>query len=253
MGRIRRAVARVTEKSVEKRLPEGALKFPFLLQRPKEVDFAEIEGVRKKFGVSDIFRVHGMAFKAGKRTIVVIGPRGVGKSTLLRALSAKGMATQIEDGEVVLARNTAQNEQGFKLIETGRHELRTHISKISKAVRKSVGFGSPYRIEGLSEKSFRRQYAWGNALGRVSELAGRLSYRRKSRAPFSPKSFGVSEIVWIQTRREKIMPSQIVGNSISKTTNAQIVEELKNAGVKVWTIDSTKPELLREIEKKLFT
>ncbi len=252
MGRVRKAVGRVTEKSAEKRLPKGALKFPFLLQRPKEIDFAEIEGVRKRFGVSDIFRVHGMAFKTGNRTIVVIGPQGVGKSTLLRQVAAKGTATPIEDGEVVLARNASQNEPGFKVIETGRHDFRTHISKISKALRTNVGFGSPYRIQGLSEKAFRRKYAWGKALGSVSELAGRLSYRRKSNEPFSPKSFGLSEVVWIQSRKDKTVPRQVVGKTISKTTKAQIVEELKKAGIRVWTIDSTKPDLKKDIEKMIY-
>ena len=107
-------------------------------------------------------------------------------------------------------------------------------------------------MAGLSEKAFRRKYAWGHALGRVSELAGRLSYRRKSNKAFSPKAFGLSEIVWIQSPRENILPSQVVGEKISNTTFAKVVEELKKAGIRVWTIDSTKPNLLKDIEKMIF-
>jgi hypothetical protein len=66
-------------------------------------------------GFERLFVLHGSAIQLGKETVVVVGSRGVGKSTACRALVRREGAVLVEDG-LILA---GEADGRWTLVETG--------------------------------------------------------------------------------------------------------------------------------------
>jgi ATPase subunit of ABC transporter with duplicated ATPase domains len=65
-----------------------APRFQFAIERPSGRDVLELEGICKRFGAHEVLTDVGFTVRRGER-LGVIGPNGLGKSTLLRVLTGR--------------------------------------------------------------------------------------------------------------------------------------------------------------------
>jgi hypothetical protein len=114
MKRLRAAWAGLKARA----FPPGAITFH--LGAWSRGELSEVEGTAARallaeLGFERLFVLHGSAVQVGTETVVVVGARGIGKSTACRALVRREGAVLVEDG-LVLA---GEADGRWTLIETG--------------------------------------------------------------------------------------------------------------------------------------
>ena len=83
-----------------------------------------------------MFVLHGNALAApGEGAVIVLGPSGVGKSTICASLASLGRAELLEDGLVVVGRR----ENRWYVLETGTRGVLSRASRISSLLRRVTG------------------------------------------------------------------------------------------------------------------
>lgn len=80
-----------------------------------EAEGTSARALLAELGFERLFVLHGSAVQVGTETAVVVGSRGIGKSTACRALARRGEAVLVEDG-LVLA---GEADGRWTVIETG--------------------------------------------------------------------------------------------------------------------------------------
>ncbi len=111
--------------------------------RPTAERFShEARALATRLGFERIVTLHGLAFKNENGVSLVVGPKGVGKSTALRELANSGEAKPLEEG-IVLGITSDGNA---RLIRTGTLEYALHKASIRARIRASSGVRTKYAL-----------------------------------------------------------------------------------------------------------
>ena len=82
-----RAISKKIRATTYSKQPRGALLFPNFAYGPQfEAHANKISELKREMGLSQLYVFHGVAFSKGEQTLVLAGPPGIGKSTLMRKL-----------------------------------------------------------------------------------------------------------------------------------------------------------------------
>lgn len=131
MKRLRAAWTEVKARA----FPPGAITFH--LGAWSRGELSEVEGVAARallteLGFERLLVLHGSAVQVGRETVVVVGARGIGKSTACRMLVRRQEAILVEDG-LVLAGEAGDR---WTLIESGTLAVLRRSALVSAAMRR---------------------------------------------------------------------------------------------------------------------
>ena len=132
INRIKSALRDFSSGNLREKLPRDALPlFNRLVLEPDNVTAADVISFKKQFAFDDVWIFHGIAMEREGKAIVVSGPPGIGKSTLLRKCTRINMARPVDDGFILIGRANGC----YYIVESGLYvKLRT-ISILSKWLR----------------------------------------------------------------------------------------------------------------------
>ena len=184
------------EKRKRSAFPRGAVTFhlaAWTRRRLPPEDLSELAAELDRSGFDEFLVIHGSAWLAGGRITLVTGPPGVGKSSALRGLEARGHGLVSEEGLVLVGVRPGS----WEVVRTGTLDLLTLASRIGGWIRRLMGiqFSLPdeaaVRQRGASLRNRDpRQFRAANL---SFSLAAAIAPR--PRRPVDPGSFEVAGLV----------------------------------------------------------
>ena len=216
--------ARLIEKSIQRatrKQPRDAITFQNRLFRG-QVDVAEVQRIKRLFRFKDIYLFHGIAMKINGSAVILTGPRGAGKTTVMRTLSKKGKATPLDDGIIIVGRNN----NGLFVVESGTFPWRNTIANIK---RFSPVKGQQISKKGLVQNTNRIQQT-AIYEGAISETIASLIIRDKSQQTHSPTLTKIGKLIQVSSKVDLHPAMKLQGIRFEPAT------EMDLTGVKVTTI-----------------
>ena len=139
---------------------------------------AEAQALLAGRGFSRLLVLHGSALERDGAVVVVVGPRGIGKSSACRALVRRGRGSLLEDGLLVVG----EVEGRWCLVETGTVAVLRRAALLKSGPRRLLPAAT-----GPVRPSERRSESLRSRLHRVLDLqafrAGVLFSRRRPAGP----------------------------------------------------------------------
>ena len=206
---------RTIESSVKRgvtKQPRGAITFQYRIFNGK-VDFEEVNRLRKQFDFGNIYLLHGVAMRVNGHAVILTGPRGSGKTTVMNRLVKKKMAKPIEDGIVIIGQKNGK----FFVVESGTLPWRQTRAKV-----KSLSPLKGHQISRSGLKS-RTNFVEQTAIheGAFSEgIASKLTPDKSSQT-HTPKTIPLGKVVRVSTETDLHLPLKINGDKI-ETSNRSI-------------------------------
>ncbi len=247
--RLASSAARRIEKSVSlaaRKQAKGAITFQYRMFGPKKIDWNQINSLRNRFNFSDVYLFHGVAMNVGGNAVVVSGPRGMGKTTLLKNLAKSKIASPIEDGLVVVGRSP----KGLFVVETGTYDWRNKRANVKK-IFPSQGASN------FKKNGFKENFSPFNTSvfleGAFSETVANILTRDKSKNDFSSKQLPLKRLIIVPHEKDLHKPIKIVGNSIESINSDNAKEELSRFTETVsFSPNITQVSLLKKIQLAIF-
>src|SRR5512135_946086 len=116
MKRIKNAFRDSLSRHLRAKSPRESLAlFNKLVFEPDNVDVEDIMPFKKLFEFDDVWIFHGIAMEQEGEAILVSGPSGIGKSTLLRKFTHLNMARPLDDGFILIGKKNAC----YYIVESG--------------------------------------------------------------------------------------------------------------------------------------
>ncbi|MDD3083923.1 MAG: hypothetical protein PHP82_02795 [Candidatus ainarchaeum sp.] len=204
--------ARTIERSIRKgvrKQPRGALTFQYRVFNGK-IDLMEVNNLKKKFGFKEVFLLHGVAMRVNDRAIILTGPRGSGKTTVMNNLARLGKVRPVEDGIVVIG----QKKNGFFVVESGTLPWRQTRATIKRF--------SPIKGHQVSRKGLRKtnQFTQETAIyeGALSESIASFTTKNRSKKIFEPIAIPLGKVVLVSAKQDLHKPLKINGQKVEETS-----------------------------------
>jgi len=245
IGKANNFSARMLKRSISsavKKQPRGALTFQYMIFKNRVPDFAQINAIKERFSFGEMYLLHGVAMLVKGKAVIVTGPRGIGKTTLMKSLSRKGVAQPIDDGLVILGKKN----HGFYVVESGTYpwrKLRANVKRIFP-----FGKGDQFTSKGFSNKSTEEVAQSALHEAAFSESLASLFTSNKSNQTFSPSIHGVSRLVAFVDKRDIHLPLRVDNNLITKE-EIPSTQLLGQNGVNVLTLQGNASR--REVMSKM--
>lgn len=121
------------EERKRRAVPEGSVTFHLALGNEERLlqHLDEAVELIQRLGLDALHVLHGTAVACRAGALVVTGPPGVGKSTVLRSLAERGVLEILEDGVVLVG----QRGDRWSIIESGVGPLLERMSRTSLLIR----------------------------------------------------------------------------------------------------------------------
>ena len=147
--------------------------------------------LRDHFRFRRLLVLHGSALTVNGRLCIVVGPAGIGKSTVLRAIERSGEGRLLEDGVVLVGERNGRLE----VIETGVLGVMQTAGRISTAVRRLTFTNTSVFSLPTASRPVTRLGAH-RVLRRLATLSFHLAVMtRISLASFAPHAHHLDRIV----------------------------------------------------------
>jgi ABC-type branched-subunit amino acid transport system ATPase component len=141
MHKVKRALKEFTSSNLRRKFPRESLSlFNKLALEPNMLTTQDIMTFTKQTKFDDVWIFHGVAIERKGKAIVLAGPPGIGKSTLLRKIVRTGLAEPIDDGNILVGRRN----NCYCVLKSGLYPTLRTISIISRWLRILFGYQSPY-------------------------------------------------------------------------------------------------------------
>lgn len=164
----------------------------------------------RELGFEDLWIFHGVAIKdrAG-RAIVLTGPAGIGKSTLLRKVAGTGLAEPMDDGFVVVAKAGGSH----CVIASGLYPSLRTISILSNWLRIMVGYQSPYFFE-KDQRDFEGAVNKSEMLHNLAVLIGSIIMRDRSSHEWKSVPVRLMKLFLVACQGDRHPPRRICGEEM---------------------------------------
>jgi len=206
-----RSFVRGREKRI---LPQGTIRFHANAQRGMEVDWSEVEETRNRFNISDFHAVHGTVMEHYRKAYAIMGPAGVGKSTLADKMRGEGFST-IDDGWFLAGQDRDSGD--LKVVETGYYKLHSRVTRIQKSLRGLMG---GKRIEyDTTNAGFKRRAGLDVIPSKLALVVSKLTARDESEQTFTPRALPLAGVVCLK-HKEDFDPVLIKGNTAEAHTTS---------------------------------
>ena len=204
--------ARLIERSIRRAVrkqPRGAITFQNRIFNG-QVDIAEVQKIKKMFNFGEIYLLHGTAMRKNGNAVILTGPRGAGKTTVMRNLSKKGKVTPIDDGIIILGRN----RNGLFVVETGTLPWRNARSNVKRF--------SPIQGHQISRKGLKQKTTaienMARHEGAISETIASFITRDKSSQTFTPIAIPIEKIIQVSSKDDLHLPMKLHGDKFETAT-----------------------------------
>jgi len=198
--------------------------------------------VRERFNLNQLYLVHGIAVDVDGRGVVVMGPAGIGKSTVLRELIKDHKVKPIDDGFVLIGRD--RDTGVFNIVPTGLYEVNQKFSRISKTLRVCCNYVSPFLVEDSSR--FEGANIRGRIIQRVSRMAGYLVVRPPAHPSEGGKT-GLDKILYVSHERDTLKPGEIGETSYKRIPFEEFLSKMQD----VHHVRIKLPEELNILKKRM--
>ncbi|HNV01428.1 MAG TPA: hypothetical protein PKK60_03300 [archaeon] len=251
-SRINRAVASFSAKRIErsvkfaaKKQKQGAITFQYRMFGKDAIDWNQINSLKQKFGFLDLYLLHGVAMNVGNRSVVVSGPRGLGKTTLLKKVTKSGLVSPIEDGIVIVGKN----KSGLFVVETGTINWRN----IRSSAKRFFPFRAPANFSASGFKEDKSRFTTRVFLeGAFSESVANKLTRDRSSETFSPRVIPIKSVVLVPHEKDLHKPIKISGEKVESVDPKKATLELsKLSRVVSFSPNITQVSLLKKIEAEI--
>jgi hypothetical protein len=250
MNRIRSALRDFLSRHLRARSPRESFPlFNKLVFEPDKVTLADITPFKKQFGFDDIWIFHGIAMEREGKAILVSGPSGIGKSTLLRKFASLNMARPLDDGFILIGRNNGC----YYIVESGLYDAMRTISILSKWLRILAKHESPYLCSDYPrdmDKGIRR----GQLLHSIAFVIGALVSQNRSSVKVTSSPVRLVKLFLVKHEKDRHPPKRIGGDKI-ETIDAADAEEIFSKHLSCEVFHSTergiKGLLFNRIEKNI--
>ena len=224
--------------------PSGATLFHIraLLER-KLVgnDLREAKVLMQKFGFSELFVAQGNAHLVNGKASIVVGPSGVGKSTVSKKLVRNRKARQIEEALVLFGK---KGNQWF-LVETGIKRIARKNERLKENLRKGIYFK-------------RERYGNQNPIEpTILKVASKFQilFGKKNNAVVKSKIHEVKRLVFVKGN-DSIRQSQSLIQHIDSSGKSSTIENIelvvpKSVKLKILSTYGKRGELKDNIEKAI--
>ncbi|MFH1403812.1 MAG: hypothetical protein ABIH11_06065 [Candidatus Altiarchaeota archaeon] len=201
-------VKKLTQVMREAIAPMGAIVFPLRIPQGREYDQEEVDRVRGEFNVGDMILMHGIAFEANGKAVMLTGPPGIGKSTAIAKLGRRFNIKVMDDGFVLAG---VDNEGGQpKVIQTGIHGSTT-MRRVEGALRRMLVPNTPYLdlVGGQSDEAFTDRKVWYNFSTRLSRVVGTSVAAMMppwKKMEFTPREVELADIIFLRHENDEHPP-----------------------------------------------
>ena len=200
---------RISDRTM-RRISAGPLGFRHRVHKGEGFEREKIARAMNNFGLKRLILVHGIAVTRRADGIVMVGPPGIGKSTVLRRASRRETVQPIDDGLIVIG----EKEDGkFVIIETGTYGVDKKRSLVSKALRKILRFKTPYREADISREKFERDVEIGYDILNVTNLISGLFLSGQGRIPPKLKMCPLKKLVSVEHPKDTHAPVEVYAGS----------------------------------------
>ena len=250
MNRFRSELRDFLSRHLRARSPRESLPlFYKVVFEPDNITPADITLFKKQFGFDDVWIFHGIAMEREEKAILVSGPSGIGKSTLLRKFDSMNMARPVDDGFILIGRNN----DCYYIVESGLYHITRTISIISKWLRILSRHKSPYLNSDCSskmDKAIRR----GQLLHSIAFVIGALVSQNRSSVKVTSSPVRLVKLFLVKHEKDRHPPKRIRGDRI-ETINADDAEKIFSEHLSCEVFHSTergiKELLCNRIEKNI--
>jgi hypothetical protein len=221
INRIQNALKDLSSENLRTKFPRESLPlFKKLVLEPDNVTVADITPIKKQFAFDDVWIFHGVAMEREGKAIVVSGPSGIGKSTLLRKFAHMKMARPVDDGFIF----TGRSNGCYYIVESGLYaELRT-IHILSKWLRILVKYESPY-LESDYPSDMDKAIRRGQLLHNIAVLIGSFIGKNRSSMKGTSSPLKLVKLFLVKHEKDGYPPKRIGGDKI-ETVDAADTEKI---------------------------
>ena len=245
---IKSALRKFSSRNLRRKLPRDSLPlFNKLVFEPGNITAADLTSFKKHFKFDDAWIFHGIAMEREGKAIVVSGPPGIGKSTLLRKFASLNMARPVDDGFVLIGRANGC----YYIVESGLYATLRTISVLSKWLRILTWHESPFLINDYPhdmEKAIRRDQFLNN----IAFLIGSLVSKNRSSVKGTSRPVRVVKLFLVKHERDIYSPKRISGDKI-ESVDATDTEKIFSKYVSCEVFHSTGIRLERMLYNRLQT
>lgn len=223
MNKIKRALKVFSSRNLMRKFPRESLTlFRKLVLEPNMVRAQDIIPFTKQFGFDDVWIFHGIAMERKGNAIILSGPPGIGKSTLLRRFARTNIVRPLDDGFIFVGRTNGC----YYVVETGLYiNLRT-ISVFSKWLRILTRYKSPY-LNTNHHYDMDKAIGRGELLHNLAFLIGSIINKNRSEAEVILSPSRLVKLFLVTHQKDCHPPRRICGETIV-SINAGDTEKIFN-------------------------
>ncbi len=194
-------------RNLMRKLPrESSPLFKKLLLEPGAVTAQDILSFNKQFDFDDVWIFHGAALKQNKRAIILSGPSGIGKSSLLRKIVRMRMAEAIDDGFILVGRANCS----YFVLESGLYPAVRTISVVSKCLRVLFRYQCPYLG---NHRAVVRKKSW-EMMHNIAALIGSIVSKDRSSERVTSSPVRLAKLFLVADPNDDYPPIRLCGETI---------------------------------------
>jgi hypothetical protein len=248
MNPAKKILRAFTERKLMRKFPEASLPiFKKLALGPGEVTGKDIMSATKQFGFDEVWLFHGVAMKWKGDAVVLSGPFGIGKSTLLRKVARRGLVEPLDDGFVLVGRA----DGGYYVLVSGLYPVLRTISIVSKSLRSLFRYRSPY-LKADSHHDLVKAKKRGKLLHDFAVVIGSVVTRTRNHERVMARPVRLLKLVLV-THQDDCHPPRRIRRDTIETIKPIEAEKLFNNYLSCEAIELCEEGLGETVYNRIFS
>ena len=202
---------------------ESSPLFKKLVVEPGAVTAQDILSFTKQFDFDDVWIFHGIALKQNRKAIILSGPSGIGKSSLLRKITRMGMAEPMDDGFILVGRANCH----YYVLESGLYPTVRTISVLSKWLRMLFRYQCPYLNNG-HHRAMVKEIKRGEMLHNIAVLIGSIITKNRSSERVISRPVKLVKLLLVKHPNDCHLPRRICRETIESLNAENVVKMFEN-------------------------
>lgn len=194
-----------------------------LATEPGAVTPQDIALFAQQFNFEEVWIFHGIALKRKGRAVILSGPSGIGKSSLLRKIARMKAAEPMDDGFVVAGRDKCH----YYVFESGLYHTVKPIAVASRWLRALFGYRCPYLRWG-NHRGMVRDLKRGETLHNIAVVIGSLIARDRSSETVTSGPVKLTTLLLVEHPDDCHPPRRIGKETMEPVTVPDTVKKFEN-------------------------
>lgn len=249
MKEIKRALAFfLPSRNLMRKLPlELPPLFKKLVLEPGAITARDITSFIAIFNFDDIWIFPGVAMKQNEKAIVLSGPPGVGKSTLLRKVACMGMAEPIDDGFILVGRA----DGCYYVLDGGLYPTMRTTTVIGIWLRTLFRYRSPY-LDIDNCHTMAKAIKRGKMLGNLAVLIGSIFTKNRRAEGFILSPVRLARL-FLVTHPNNLNPARRLSGEKIGTPDTGDIERIFNTYASCEVIHSYEEGFRKALQEEILS